>query len=242
LKVSSDYIQKNPSQLRKTLFSERQAGDKSFAFIASSIVGSRGAHQEAKDLYIRSTLDEILIRNQKAKVFLIGRYHHNIPSGFRKLIKDYPSLKIEYYTAHRVKGMTCDYAIILDVNSGTLGFPSEMADDPLLSYLLHEGDVYENAEERRVFYVAITRARHKNFILYNTASPSKFLPEIMEGDDLPASVTNQCPECGGPLVKRTGPYSEFWGCSNSPRCDGKVAITATVIQPKLSYNQQLQNP
>jgi len=57
--------------------------------------------------------------------------------------------------------MTCYYAILLDVDSGTLGFPSEIADDPLLNYLLHEGDKFENAEERRVFYVAITRARFK---------------------------------------------------------------------------------
>jgi len=225
LQMSSSYIQKNPSQIRKTLFSDRQAEDKSFAFIGSKVTGNREAHQDAKDSAIRSALDEISILNKEAKVFLIGRYHHNVPIGFRTLIKDYPRLTIEYYTAHRVKGMTSDYAILLDVNSGTLGFPSEIADDPLLSYLLHEGDGFENAEERRVFYVAITRARHKNFLLYNELNPSKFLSEIMEVTDSPESITSKCPECAGQLIQRKGPYSEFLGCSNYPHCTYKQSNT-----------------
>lgn len=218
LEVSSSYIQKNPSQIRKTLYSDRQAEGESFAFIGSDVAGNRDAHQEAKDNAIRSALDEISALNGQAKVFLIGRYHHNVPMQFRKLAKDYPKLKIGYYTAHRVKGMTCDYAILLDVNSGTLGFPSEIADDPLLSYLLHEGDAFENAEERRVFYVAITRARHKNFLLYNKLNPSKFLSEITGASDFADSVDVECPECRGRLIQRKGPYSDFIGCSNYPHC------------------------
>jgi len=233
LQVSSEYIQKNPAQLRKTLFSERQANDKSFEFIASNVTGPREAHQQAKDSGIRSALSEISARKQDAKVFLIGRYRLNIPEGFAKLKKDYPLLTLEYYTAHKVKGMTCDYAILLDINSGILGFPSEVADDPLLNYLLHEGDSFENAEERRVFYVAITRARHKNFLLYNSANPSKFLSEIkQDSGDLEESVA-QCPECSGPVVKRKGPYSEFWGCSNFPLCNGKIAMSTVVGNPSV---------
>ncbi|MNK21281.1 Helicase IV [compost metagenome] len=223
LQVSSDYIQKNPSQIRKTLFSDRKAEQSSFAFIGSVAAGSREARQQAKDRAVRSALEEIAALQKEAKVFLIGRYHHNMPEGIRTLARDYPLLKLEYYTAHRVKGMTCDYAIILDVNSGILGFPSEIADDPLLGYLLQEGDRFENAEERRVFYVAITRARHKNFMLYNTLSPSKFLSEIMDAEDA-NDLTEKCPDCAGQLIERKGPYSEFLGCSNYPHCNFKKII------------------
>lgn len=233
LEVSSDYIQKNPSQLKKALFSERQAEEESFKFMGSRVAGSRETHRQAKDSGIRFALDEISGKKKDAKVFLIGRYRLNVPETFWKLKKDYPLLTLEYYTAHKVKGMTCDYAILLDVNSGILGFPSEIADDPLLNYLLHEGDSYENAEERRVFYVAITRARHKNFLLYNTGNPSKFLSEITESCGIAEEMDNVCPECAGPLVKRKGPYSEFWGCSNYPLCNGKVAIAASQEPPSL---------
>ncbi|MCR5862561.1 UvrD-helicase domain-containing protein [Flavobacterium sp. J372] len=225
LELSSSFIQKNPSQIRKTLISEREAEEKSFAFIGSEITGNRDAHQEAKELAIRSVLQEISTLKKDAKVFLIGRYHHNIPAGFKALVKDYQALKIEYYTSHGVKGMTCDYAVVLDVNSGILGFPSEMADDPLLGFLLHEGDSFENAEERRVFYVAITRARHKNFLLYNVLNPSKFLIEIMGETDAPGSMAGKCPDCSGQLVERKGPYSAFIGCSNYPQCDFRTRST-----------------
>jgi hypothetical protein len=83
--------------------------------------------------YLRDAEDAAAIRKtagnslqQNAKAFLIGRYHHNVPKDFHPIRAEYPGLKIDYYTAHRVKGMTCDYAIILDVDSGMLGFPSDL--------------------------------------------------------------------------------------------------------------------
>jgi len=60
-----------------------------------------------------------------------------------------------------------------------MGFPSQVADDPILSALL-EGDEYENLEERRLFYVAITRAKHRNYILYDWRNQSKFVGELVE--------------------------------------------------------------
>ena len=152
------------------------------------------------------------------------------PIMCRLICKEFPGLSLSYHTAHRVKGMTCDFAILLDVDSGTLGFPSEVADDPLLGCLLHEGDSFQNAEERRVFYVAITRARHKNYLLYSLTRPSKFVAELRGicgyGGNEEQEAVVRCPECQGILVKRNGPFSEFYGCSNYPRCEVKQAIPA----------------
>lgn len=219
LKVSSEFIQKNPTQLRKDLIAGHSASAESFEFVA--VDGS----QDNKVIQIKSILTEIAAIQADASVFLIGRYHHNVPKNLKAIRAEFPALTISYFTAHRVKGMTCDYAILLDLNSGTLGFPSEMADDPLLSYLLQEGDSFENAEERRVFYVAITRARHKNYLLYNLSSPSKFVLELSGGLDTDGqSSVKRCPECQGVLVKRTGPFSSFYGCSNYPQCGVMLPI------------------
>ncbi|MCW3117516.1 MAG: hypothetical protein JWM28_1598, partial [Chitinophagaceae bacterium] len=104
-------------------------------------------------------------------------------------------------------------------------FPSEMADDPMLSYLLHEGDSFENAEERRVFYVAITRARYKNYLIYNESQPSKFLLELQAvAGNLLEQAVRKCPKCQGSLVRRKGPYSDFYGCVHYPRCNGRMWI------------------
>lgn len=214
LKVSGDFIQKNPAQLRKELVADREAVMPSFEF-----VGLEGG-AEAKSVKVRNILAEILGLGLGNSVFLIGRYHHNCPRDLQALKEEFPGLSIAYFTAHRVKGMSCDYAILLNLDSGKLGFPSEVADDPLLGCLMEKEDAYENAEERRVFYVAITRARHKNYLLYDVVNPSKFVLELNGGlDGSRSALVKRCPECRGVLVKRTGPFSEFYGCSNYPQCE-----------------------
>jgi DNA helicase-4 len=183
-----------------------------------------GSAPQSKQTQIRAILKEIASKHSKADVFLIGRYHRNIPEGFIELKKQYKQLDIQYHTAHKVKGMTCDYAILLDLDSGMLGFPSEMADDPLLNHLLHEGDQFDNAEERRVFYVAITRAKHKNYLLFDTNNPSKFVIELQEALGVQLNDVIRCPECNGNMVKRKGRFNEFYGCVNYPHCEGKRPI------------------
>jgi len=178
--VSGKFIQRNPKQLRKEIKAAKQAQSESFVFMGIHAPGDKLSAQIKKDAKIRSVLDEVLALKADARVFFIGRYHHNQPLKLANYQSRYPGLKMEYHTAHRVKGMTCDYAILLDVDSGEIGFPSEIADDPLLNFLLNGEDDYEHAEERRLFYVAITRAKHRNYILYDWRNPSRFVGELIE--------------------------------------------------------------
>ncbi|WP_448701998.1 UvrD-helicase domain-containing protein [Mucilaginibacter sp. AW1-3] len=190
LNTSSTFIQKNPFQLQKKLAAHHPTpgGHISFEFVKMpSTNGGREQYAKAKSHLVVNILKEILLLQDKVAVFLIGRYKFNAPIGLKAISKQFPTLTLHYYTAHAVKGMTCDYAILLDVDSGTLGFPSGIADDPLLNHLLHEGEAFENAEERRVFYVAITRARYKNYLIYNENKPSKFLLELQT--DIASQIT-----------------------------------------------------
>lgn len=232
LDVSSRFIQKNPSQIKKQLTANRVANDVSFSFYGSPLTGvNKETANRIKEEKIIEILTNLVLQNPDATVYLIGRYHHNIPFNYQAIRRRFGKLKIEYYTAHKVKGMTCDYAILLDLDSGPFGFPSEIADDPILGYLLHEGDAFDNAEERRVFYVAITRAKHKNFLFYNIHSPSKFVTELQEELSLGQPMLDEkCPECSGALIKRKGPRGEFYGCVHFPQCNGTLVIKATANQ------------
>ncbi|KIA96588.1 hypothetical protein OC25_02300 [Pedobacter kyungheensis] len=93
-------------------------------------------------------------------------------------------MRIAFYTAHGSKGLTCDYAILLGLDSGIFGFPSEIADDPVLDVLLEDSGSYDNAEERRLFYVALTRARHKVYLMYSKRNPSKFIRELKSDHEI----------------------------------------------------------
>jgi DNA helicase-4 len=231
LNLSSAFIQRNPSQISKQLTAQQPApeGHVSFEFIKVTAGGGREHYLRYRTQYLSEILGKVNAEKTNACVFMIGRYKLNVPMDIRYLQNQYPKLDIKFFTTHGVKGMTCDYAILLDLDAGVLGFPSEMADDPMLNYLLQEGDDFENAEERRVFYVAITRARYKNYLIYNGNQPSKFISELQVANILTEQAAIKCPECSGPMIKRTGPHSEFYGCLHYPKCTGKGALTTVVI-------------
>jgi DNA helicase-4 len=185
LQVSSTFIQKNPGQLRKNLSSPVDANFPAFGLVPVILQKMKKAEV---DLYLFDRIKQILSviakKAPKSSVFLIGRYNHNIPADLAELKKMQPQLRISFHTAHGSKGLTCDYAVILGLDSGIFGFPSEIADDPVLDYLLEDSGSYDNAEERRLFYVAITRARHQVYLVYNKRSPSKFIRELQSDHEI----------------------------------------------------------
>lgn len=90
------------------------------------------------------------------------------------LAAEFPELDIQSLTIHRSKGLEADHVVILRAASGRLGFPSEIVDDSLLDLVLPEPEQFEHAEERRLFYVALTRARQSVTILVDREAPSAF--------------------------------------------------------------------
>lgn len=96
-----------------------------------------------------------------------------------------------------------------------MGFPSKIQDDPIIEVLLQGKESFPFAEERRLFYVAMTRARVKAFLIVVDGNESSFASEMEEkyGEQFRRERFT-CPECGGYLVKKKGPYGEFYGCSN----------------------------
>lgn len=80
--------------------------------------------------------------------------------------------KVEFLTVHKSKGLEADYVILLQCNKDTYGFPSLVSDDPSLQYVLTASDHFPYGEERRLFYVAITRAKVKTWVLYDARFPS----------------------------------------------------------------------
>lgn len=92
--------------------------------------------------------------------------------------------KIEFLTVHKSKGLEADYVIILQCNKDTYGFPSLVSDDPTLNYVLTKSDPFPFGEERRLFYVAITRAKIKTIVLYDKRFPSVFVNEYLHPEKI----------------------------------------------------------
>lgn len=124
-------------------------------------------------------------------------------------------------TIHSTKGLEADVVIVHSLQAEFYGFPNSMEDDPLLRLIQSEKDAFPNAEERRLFYVALTRAKHKVILLSSEDRPSRFVVELVK-DDEHGTITfkgstqkpKACPMCQrGFLVLRESVYGQFLGCS-----------------------------
>jgi DNA helicase-4 len=220
--ISSSFVQRNPRQIPKNVRSAKQD-------VAASvrIVRLRSAQQSRSAIALR--LAEIAREHRPGappiSVYVLGRYRHNADD--MPPFPDPEALRVDFVTVHSSKGMEADHIIVPGLISDRLGFPSQVADDPLLRIAMPGGEEFEFAEERRLFYVALTRTRKTVSLLTVARKESTFITELVRDFRLPvinadgaAETTEVCPQCNrGFLVRRDGPYGHFFGCSRYPLCD-----------------------
>ena len=221
--VATRFVLANPAQIRKEVRSTRQETGPC-VHVGLAGVQDRSLLSEALD-----TIAEDAARHEGASsVLLLGRYRHMRPGNLSGLARQHPRLRLSFMTVHGSKGLQADYVVVLGLCTGKRGFPTEIADDPLLDLVLSAPEKHPNAEERRLFYVALTRARYRVFVLADGGPPSPFVLELINGDydvavfgRLPEKET-PCPGCvRGHLVQRENKRSKgtFYGCSNWPYCE-----------------------
>ena len=144
-------------------------------------------------------------------IFLLGRYsfddyylsfmYQSIKEGNR-FYYIIGNRKIEFLTVHKSKGLEADYVILLQCNKDTYGFPSLINDDPILNYVLTQSDQFPYGEERRLFYVAITRAKIKTLVLYDKRFPSVFVNEFLQSDKITEENYKKHPNANKRWTKR----------------------------------------
>ncbi len=227
--VSSSFVSKNPRQIRKVVHS---VSDESgpLVQVMQSDDKSKAISQVLDKISSETRISEPKLGTKKPSVFVLGRY------GFDKdmLPKTFPeNLKVSFKTIHKSKGLEADYVIIPNVSNEKYGFPSSIKDDPVLGLAMSKADDYEHAEERRLFYVALTRAKSQVTIITTPGKESSFAVELLD-HELVQLINKDgetidhfgfCPSCKkGMLVRRTGEYGEFLSCSRFPACKGKRNI------------------
>ena len=174
---SSWFIQKNAVQIRKNIhpFSDQTKTELLFQPYDRNeycnIIGHLVATIPAdKSIFLlgRYSFDDYYLSFMYQSIKEAGKFFYVI--GGRK---------IEFLTAHKSKGLEADYVIILQCNRDVYGFPSMVSDDPVLDVVLTKSDKYPHGEERRLFYVAITRAKKQTIVMYDKRFPSIFVDEFL---------------------------------------------------------------
>ena len=220
--VASRFVMKNPTQIVKKIHSHHVVEQSAVSLIKTSqdLVG------------LNAALSAIAAKaNKNATVLILARFNFRKPD-LSNLKRQYPKLKLEFMSVHASKGKEADYVIVLGLEKGKHGFPSEKAIHPLLDLLLPQAEAFAHAEERRLFYVALTRAKKHVYLVSDAHKASDFVRELIaqqyeiltdefKGESFQDKVADiVCSHCKtGYLVPRDSQYGSFFGCSQYPLCN-----------------------
>ena len=224
-RIASNFVMANPAQFKKEVISDKHLENPIMVIYS---------YEDKKAAFDRAMTD-ITLFDPDPHVLLLVRNNadftpyeplfHNAKG--RLVADDYPSASFSLSTVHGSKGLEEDYVIVLACDSRINGFPNLMEDDPVLSLLLGEKEPFPLAEERRLFYVALTRTRHCVYLIADGNRPSGFIKElgnqVVELNHRPTEPVTYglCPDCGSGKLRLTENKKgqPMLYCSNYPYCD-----------------------
>jgi ssDNA-binding Zn-finger/Zn-ribbon topoisomerase 1 len=271
VEMSNDLISRNKNQIKKVVYSKNKPGHNPLLFEFSV---NFNYMEKSHKLKIFSLIEKLLSEGEKSEeIMVISRFNKNLydvkihcgANGIpiEEEVEGVVKKKgVRFYSAHKSKGTEAKHVILMGLTSGMYGFPCEIQDSSVfeLAQRFEKKNFIE--EERRLFYVALTRAKeflylfttqNINSVFLSEIEPfvkkidinsfevwnqiiSEFIPKYIKGILFKSVVPAFCPECGKPLLKRTGKYGDFLGCTGFPNCRYifNFIDENTIICPKCS--------
>ena len=257
LDIAGKFIMKNDKQKKKPLVSNKSV-DKPVIIETYNTDNipqdSKGGKFYAYGLIVEKIIEDIIKHNEiegkkETSILLIGRYNfdgYNLSqrtglfhyeNHILSSVK-YPNIKLRFLTAHRSKGLEEDNVIIINAKDDLFGFPSKIDNDPILDLVIEKDDSIDYAEERRLFYVALTRTKNRVYIAVPEDRPSRFITELLNEkeynnierigninlDNISLEDKNirKCPHCGYPLQFQYNKKldKKLWICKNEKELCG----------------------
>lgn len=183
LDISGRFIMNNPAQIRKQLKT------------ANKSIGKVGMIYGDNNELAENLAEKLRELPPNCTIFFIGRFtddksilsyentpfsvtFNNVENKYSIKLADRPDLQIDFLTAHKSKGLQADYVFILNNKHRGKGFPSRIHNEPVINFLLHKSDDFAFSEERRLFYVALTRAKYEVWLLVESGNSSVFINEL----------------------------------------------------------------
>lgn len=233
--VARNFVSKNPEQFDKPMRSVVTEYAGSVTVVLND--DDAGALDQQLARLTEGVADGSIRADSRGRVSVdvLGRY------GFQRDVlpeNAKGAIDLTFRTVHSAKGLEADYVVIPGMATGTYGFPSNIADDPVLALAMPSSETFQHAEERRLFYVALTRARRGVILIAPPDRMSPFVVELIQDPNVEVVnkkgvVVEVCQECGqGTMVVRTGPYSQFLACSRFPACTNRRRMETPARVPK----------
>ena len=225
--IAGSFVMANPFQIRKTVTSTNTRK-------SPGLMCFQMDNLDGQDSLFRSHIGKLAekLRSRsvpgRTSVYVLGRYHHDQPICLPEVREQFSDvIDLKWSTIHAAKGLEADYVFLVNVVEATYGIPSKIADDSILWIAMPEGEDFPFAEARRLFYVALTRAKRLVTVYTDANRRSEFIAELqrqnngmvvrIEGGY--ARERRDCPNCEiGVLIIRQSRYGEFLSCSRFPKC------------------------
>jgi DNA helicase-4 len=241
--IAGRFVMRNSKQIKKRLKAQKS--------LPKPVVIVNYDDNEEKTFSRAYAVDEcikniVMEYGDKSSILLIGRYnfdkYHLLNSNlFYEYEQDkikslnFPNVKITFLTAHSSKGLGFDNVIIINGSEGIYGFPSQIQNDPIMDIIAVKDNSFKFAEERRLFYVALTRTKNKVYIITPNNNPSSFLTELKDYPNVEIVFGTKknfgqredlCPACNHPLIRKSFNslnIRNLYECSNEKElCDFKT--------------------
>ena len=240
--VASRFVMQNLTQIAKKIQSHHLVEQAAVTLIKTT------DDQVGLTVALSAIMDKT---DRPASVLILARFNFRKPD-LLVLTRQYPKLKLQFMSVHASKGKEADYVILLGLEKGKQGFPAEKATHPLVDLLLPKAEAFKHAEERRLFYVALTRAKLHVYLLSDANKASDFVQELIDNDyeivydevigekfqkqladkgrrKCPLRTQSACQLCGSALQDK----DRFRVCDNKscdyiepvcPKCSGKMIL------------------
>ena len=198
--ASNELIRRNKFKVEKDIRASKQSEHK--------IVVYSGGNEEENVQFCLDKVKELLkdgLNNDD--ILFLYRRSKMYSSYFFRFKKE--GLRVQSKTIHGAKGLEAKVVFIIGMTEGSGGFPDIWLEDRIFQVIKRANHDLLMEEERRLFYVAITRAKDKLFLITEKGNESSFLKEIPELFTVRTSVPIKsvvekvinCPNCFSQLEK-----------------------------------------
>ncbi|MDN2662643.1 UvrD-helicase domain-containing protein [Psychromonas sp. 14N.309.X.WAT.B.A12] len=234
------FIMENPEQNKKYIETHTQTETPQVYLLDDKLNTKDGLYQRVVEV-----ITKIKAKDQEGSIAVIGRYNYLLNESKSAVSQANLNDNVAFWSFHKSKGLEADYCILIGFSQGKLGFPNDNKDQIVIEALLPMLDEFPHSEERRLFYVGLTRAKKKLYIIGDPSSPSSFIIELLAPKyniNIHSKAFQEtyrkifkCTNCeAGYLKLVNGKFGSFYACSTGKGCKvGKARVCSACGAPSI---------
>lgn len=198
---------------------------------------------------VAQVISAIRKNDTSGSIAVLARYRYLLTNTREALAAQRTTHNIKYWTFHGSKGLEADYCILIGFFQGKTGFPNMNKEEAVVEALLPSLDSFPHSEERRLLYVALTRAKNKSYLIADPMATSAFINELLtpkynlhiasKAFEERYRKIFKCPQCtDGYLRLLKGEFGEFYRCTSGHSCTIRPRVCSSCRSPSIDQQDK----